>query len=55
MNPIVDQFLVALLILSALGFLARGVFTRKSKSCASGCGCQVSKKPALLPPPKSSH
>ncbi len=54
MNPIVDQLLVALLILGALGFFARGVFTRKSKRCASGCGCQASGKPALLRPPKSS-
>lgn len=47
MNLTLDNILVAVAILAALAFLARGFFGRKKKGCASGCGCDVAKKPTL--------
>ena len=46
MNLTIDHALVALAILGALAFLARGFFGKK-KSCSSGCGCDAAKKPTL--------
>ena len=45
MNLTLDNVLVALAILGALAFLARGFFRREKKGCASGCGCDAAKKP----------
>ena len=41
MNPLVDQLLVAALILGALGYFATRFFRRRStgKGCGSDCGC----------------
>ncbi|MCX6966980.1 MAG: hypothetical protein NTZ46_04230 [Verrucomicrobia bacterium] len=39
MNPILDQLLVAALILAALAYF---VF-RKKKACGGGCDCPVNK------------
>jgi len=39
MNPILDQLLVAALILAALAYF---VF-RKKKGCGAGCDCSVTK------------
>ena len=47
MNPTLDTLLVALAILGALGYLARGFFGKK-KGCSSGCGCDVGKKTAVV-------
>lgn len=46
MNLTLDNALVALAILGALAFLARGFFGKK-KGCSSGCGCDAAKKSAL--------
>ena len=46
MNATLDNILVALAILAALAFLARGFFGKK-KSCSSGCGCDAAKKLAV--------
>jgi hypothetical protein len=47
MNPFLDQLLVALLILAALGYLWRALAGSrsggKSKGCAAGCGCPGAK------------
>ena len=47
MNLTLDNALVALAILGALAFLARGFFRGKKKGCSTGCGCDATKKPAL--------
>jgi FeoB-associated Cys-rich membrane protein len=51
MNATLDTILVALAILAALAFLARGFFRRKKKGCSTGCGCDaakpLSKKPVI--------
>ena len=45
MNITVDNALVALAVLGALAFLARGFFGGKKKGCSTGCGCDAAKKP----------
>jgi hypothetical protein len=37
MNPLLDQILVALLVLGALGFFVRRYLRRKSGACGSDC------------------
>jgi hypothetical protein len=49
MNLTLDHALVALAVLGALAFLARGYFGGKKKGCSTGCGCDAAKKPALTP------
>ena len=44
MNAALDHVLVAATILGAFAFFAVRVL-RKKKSCSSGCGCDVAKKP----------
>ena len=44
MNPSLDTILVFAAVLGAVAFFAVRVL-RKKKSCASGCGCGVAKKP----------
>ena len=44
MNLTLDNALVALAIVGALAFLARGFFRGKKKGCATGCGCDAAKK-----------
>ena len=39
MNPLLDNILVAALVLGALGFFATRFFRKKGKGCESGCGC----------------
>lgn len=46
MSLTIDNALVALAVLGALAFLARGFFGKK-KGCSSGCGCVAAKKPKL--------
>ena len=46
MNATLDTILVALAILGALGFLARGFVRKEKKDCGSGC-CTVVKKPVF--------
>ena len=46
MNATLDNILVALAILGALAFLARGFFRGKKKGCPTGCGCDAAKKVA---------
>ena len=46
MTAPLDTILVAGAILGALAFFAARFFRRK-KSCDSGCGCDVAKKPLL--------
>ncbi len=43
MSLTLDTALVALAILGAIAFLARG-FLGKKRGCSSGCGCDVAKK-----------
>ena len=47
MNLTLDHALVALAILGALAFLARGFLRGKIKGCGSGCGCDAAKKTVL--------
>ena len=47
MNLTLDNILVALAIVGALAFLARGFFRAKKKGCSTGCGCDAAKKPPL--------
>ncbi len=47
MNITLDNALVALAILGALAFLARGFFRGKKKGCSTGCGCDAANKPKL--------
>ena len=47
MNPSLDTILVAVAILGALAFLARGFFGGKKKGCSTGCGCDAAKKLAV--------
>ena len=39
MNASLDNILVAVAVIAALAFLARGFFRGKKKGCDSGCGC----------------
>jgi hypothetical protein len=44
MNATLDQILVAATLVGAFAFFAARLLRRK-KSCDSGCGCDVAKKP----------
>lgn len=44
MNPLLDNILVAALVLGALGFFAARFFRKKGKGCDSGCGCATDKR-----------
>ena len=44
MNPTLDQLLVALFIVAALGFfLRRALRSRSGRSCGGDCGCGTEK------------
>ena len=44
MNPLLDQLLVALLILAAIAFFViRAVRRRGKPGCDAGCGCSATK------------
>lgn len=43
MSPFFDQALVALLVMGALGYLARAIYKRR-KGCVGGCCCPVPKR-----------
>jgi hypothetical protein len=49
MNVALDTFLVSGAILGALAFFTARLLRLGKKSCDSGCGCDVAKKP-LRPP-----
>ena len=47
MNPLVDQLLVAALILGALAFFGVRYF-RRGKGCGSDCGCAAKSRPEKM-------
>jgi hypothetical protein len=47
MNPLVDQLIVAVLILGALAFFGLR-FVRRGKGCGSDCGCATKSKPGKM-------
>ncbi|MEQ1860188.1 MAG: hypothetical protein ABMA13_09645 [Chthoniobacteraceae bacterium] len=49
MSANLDTILVAAAILGALGYFAARYF-RGKKSCNSGCGCDVAKRPPTQKP-----
>jgi len=48
MNPLLDQILVAALVLAALAYLAARFLRRKGKNCGGDC-CGAAHKPSIEP------
>ncbi|MEA3212160.1 MAG: hypothetical protein QOE70_5217 [Chthoniobacter sp.] len=51
MNPLLDQLLVALIVLGAIAYFGRLLLRRRAggKGCGGGCGCSEAKAEKTLP------